>query len=245
MSAAALDGDEAWAEGSFLDRIAPADRQELLTLGITRKVSSGRRLVTEGARDTHVEVLRRGFAKITAAVNGADRLLAIRLPGDLVGEFGAITGQGRSATVTACGDVVSTVIRQVDFLRLLDRRPAVAAQVTAVVGERLRCANERRAEFAAYPVHIRLARVLAEIAASCGRITNDELVIGVTLNHAELATLVGAATDTTQRALRALRAHRLIRTGYRQIAVLDLAGLRALAAQGDRCWPGPGRDARR
>ncbi|MGC5052845.1 Crp/Fnr family transcriptional regulator [Micromonospora sp. DT48] len=233
MSAVPLDGDAPWAKGSFLGRIAPADRQELLALGVTRTVSSGRRLFVEGARDTHVEVLRRGFAKVTATVDGSDRLLAIRLPGDLVGEFAAITGQARSATVAACGDVVSTVIRQVDFLRLLDRRSAVAAQVTAVVGERLRSANERRAEFT-YPVHVRLARVLAEIAASCGRIADDEIVIGVALSHTELATLVGAATDTTQRALRTLRAERLIRTGYRRITVLDLAGLRALAAHADR-----------
>ncbi|MEH0932266.1 Crp/Fnr family transcriptional regulator [Micromonospora sp. CPCC 205558] len=233
MAAAPLDVDAVWAEGSFLDRIAPADRTELLALGVTRTVSPGRRLLTEGARDTHVEVIRRGFVKITTSTDGADRLLAIRLPGDLVGEFAAISGQGRSATVTTCGVVVCTVIRQVDFLRFLDRRPAVAAQVTATVGQRLRWANERRAEFAAFPVHVRLARVLAEIAASCGWTNNDELVIGVELNHAELATLVGAATDTTQRALRTLRAKRLIRTGYRRIAVLDLAGLRAIAAHSE------------
>ncbi|WP_433348782.1 Crp/Fnr family transcriptional regulator [Micromonospora sp. CA-111912] len=230
MSAAPPDDDAAWSAGSFMDQVASATRRELLALGITRTVSAGRRLLTEGARDTHVEVIRRGFVKVTAAVDGTERLLAIRLPGDLVGELAAITGHGRTATATACGDVVSTVIRQADFLAYLGGHPTVAAQVTATVGERLRWANTRRVDFAAYPVHVRLARVLADIAAHCGRTDDDELVIGVELSHTELATLVGAATDTTQRALRTLRAKRLIRTGYRRIAVLDLTALRALAA---------------
>ncbi|MFF3868936.1 Crp/Fnr family transcriptional regulator [Micromonospora sp. NPDC001898] len=230
MSAAPPDDDAAWSAGSFMDQVASTTRRELLALGVTRTVSAGRRLLTEGARDTHVEVIRRGFVKVTAAVDGTERLLAIRLPGDLVGELAAITGHGRTATATACGDVVSTVIRQADFLAYLGCHPTVAAQVTATVGERLRWANTRRVDFAAYPVHVRLARVLADIAAHCGRADDDELVIGVELSHTELATLVGAATDTTQRALRTLRAKRLIRTGYRRIAVLDLTGLRALAA---------------
>ncbi len=235
MSAVPPDGEVARAAGSFLDRVPPAVRRELLALGVTRTVSSGRRLLTERARDTHVEVIRHGFVKVTTTADGTERLLAIRLPGDLVGEFAAVTGQGRSATVTACGGVVSTAIRQVDFLDFLSRHSAVAAQVTATVGERLRWANERRADFAAYPVHVRLARALAEIAVNCGRKDGDELVIEVELNHAELATLIGAATDTTQRALRTLRADRLIRTGYRRIVVLDLAGLQALATA-DENW---------
>ncbi|MEV5689702.1 Crp/Fnr family transcriptional regulator [Micromonospora globbae] len=233
MPAVPQDGDVACAAGSFLERLPHAARRELLALGVTRTVSAGRRLLTERARDTHVEVIRQGFVKVTTAADGTERLLAIRLPGDLVGEFAAITGQGRSATVTACGDVVSTAIRQVDFLDFISRHSAIAAQVAATVGERLRWANERRADFAAHPVRVRLARMLAEIAVNCGRREGDELVIEVELSHTELATLIGAATDTTQRALRTLRADHLIRTGYRRIVVLDLAGLQAVTTVED------------
>lgn len=223
-----------WSAGSFLDRISAEARRDLLNAGVTRRLSSGRRLFIEGAHDTHVEIIRQGFVKITTIAGGADRLLAIRLPGDLIGEYAAVTGQRRSATVTACGDVVSTTIRQADFRQFLGRHPETAAEVAAIVGERLRWANERRADFSAYPVHVRLARVLADIAASCGRVGEDGLVIGVELSHIELATLVGAAADTVQRALRTLRASRLIRTGYRRITVLDLTGLRRLVDDDQR-----------
>ena len=171
--------------------------------------------------------------KVTTDVGGVPRLLAIRLPGDIVGEFAAITGNGRSATVTTCGEVVSTVIRQADFLRFVGEHPTVANELTATVGRRLRWANERRSEFAAYPVHVRLAHVLGEIAASCGEAVRDGVLIGVELSQTELATLVGAAEDTVQKALRLLRDRGLVRTGYRRITVVDHVALRALAEGAD------------
>jgi len=228
MDAVTRDDEPPWASGSFLARISPESRAELLALGVTRRLTDGWHLLVEGKRDTHVEVIREGHVKVTTNTGGASRLLAIRLPGDILGEFAAVTGNGRSATVTACGEVVSTVIRQMDFLRFLGRHPGVANQVTATVGERLRWANDRRSDFAAFPVHVRLARVLGDIAESCGEAACDGVLIGVRLNHTELATLVGAAEDTVQRSLRVLRERGLIRTGYSRITVLDPPGLRAL-----------------
>jgi CRP-like cAMP-binding protein len=226
-------GPASWAPGSFLARITVGEREKLLALGTTRRLPGGRHLLVEGRPDTHVEIIRRGHVKVTTQVGGTPRLLAIRLPGDIVGEYAAVTGGTRSATVTTCGEVVSTVIRQADFLRFLGAHPQVANQVTATVGRRLRWANERRSEFSVYSAQVRLAHVLAEIAASCGEEVADGLLIGVELSQTELAALVGAAEDTVQKALRALRARGLVRTGYRQITVLDEPALRALADEAD------------
>jgi CRP-like cAMP-binding protein len=213
----------------FLEHLSPKEREELLALGVTRALRPGTVILTEGALDTHVEILRSGHVKVTRSSGGTPRLLGIRLPGDILGEFGAITGNGRQATVTTCDDVVSTVIRQADFLRFLAEHPRVANQLTATVGERLHWANTRRSEFAAFSVQVRLARVLGDIAIGAGEADGDGVLIGVPLSHAELASLVGAAEDTIQKALRLLRRSGLIRTGYRRIVVLDLDALLALA----------------
>ncbi|GAA1635858.1 Crp/Fnr family transcriptional regulator [Actinoplanes couchii] len=222
------EGDPAWAPGSFLTLLSDAEREELLGLGTTRKVPGGRHLLIEGRKDTQVEVIRQGHVKVTSTVGGTPRLLAIRLPGDLVGEFAALTGSGRIATVTTCGDVVATVIRQAGFLRFVNEHPLVAAQLTVSVGRRLHWANRRRTEFTAFPVQVRLGRVLLDIATSCGEAVADGVLIRVELSQTELASLIGAREDTVQRALRDLRRAGLVRTGYRRIVVLDEAGLRAL-----------------
>jgi CRP/FNR family cyclic AMP-dependent transcriptional regulator len=184
-----------FAPGSFLERLTGDERDKLLALGVTRRLPPGRRLLVEGQRDTHVEIIRRGHVKVTTDIGGTSRLLAIRLAGDFLGEFAAFTGAGRSATVTTCGEVVSTVIQQADFLDFLGRHPRVAIEITATVGRRLQWANARRSEFAAFPVHVRLAHALAEIAASCGESAADGLVLGVELSQTELATLADLAED--------------------------------------------------
>jgi CRP/FNR family cyclic AMP-dependent transcriptional regulator len=221
-----------WASPPFLDRLSPETRDKLLALGFTRTIPSGRRIFTEGAADAHVELIRRGFVKVTTSAGGREQLLAIRLPGDIIGEMAAVSGNDRSATVTACGDVVSTILQRPAFLAFLGRQPAAAIQVTATVGERLNWANERRTDFTTYPVHVRLARVLGEIAVRCGRAVDDGLLIAVELSQPELATLVGAAEDTVQKALRTLRGEGLIRTGYRKIIVVDPEGLRGMGQGG-------------
>jgi CRP/FNR family transcriptional regulator, cyclic AMP receptor protein len=222
--------EPAWTPGSFLALITPRERDALLALGTTRRLPGGRHLVVEGGADTHVEVIRQGVVKVTSDVGGVPRLLAIRLPGDLIGELAGFTGNGRSATVTTCGPVVSTVVGPADFAYFVGRHPTVAAQVTATVGRKLRWANDRRSEFTAFPVPVRLARMLLEIATSCGEAVRDGVLIGVELSQTELASIVGAREDTVQRALRALRGRGLIRTGYRRITVLDDEGLRAFVA---------------
>ncbi len=227
-------GGPAWAPGSFLALISVEERDQLLALGTTRTLPGGRQLLCEGSHDTQVEVIRRGHVKVTTAVGGVPRLLAIRLPGDLVGELAAFTGNGRIATVTTCGEVVSTVLRQTDFLHFVNGHPHVAAQITAAVGRKLRWANDRRSDFTAFPVHVRLARVLSEIATSCGEAVGDGVLIGVDLSQTELAGLIGAREDTVQRALRTLRRRGLVRTGYKRIVVLDDAGLRALTDEAEK-----------
>ena len=229
------DGEPAWAPGSFLDLLTAAERDEITQAGVTRRVPGGRHLLVEGRLDTQVEVIRQGHVKITNTVGGMPRLLAIRLPGDLVGELAAFTGNGRIATVTTCGDVVSTVVRQAEFLHFVGRHPHVATQIAAAIGRKLRWANERRSDFAVFPVHVRLGRLLLDIATTCGEAVQDGLLIRVELSQTELASLVGAREDTVQRALRDLRRDGLVRTGYRRITVLDAAGLRGLTEKAE--WP--------
>src|SRR5262245_20896739 len=92
-----------WAAGSLLARLSQASRNDLLSLGATRRIASGRRLFQEGDRGSHVELLRRGFVKITSLADGRETLLSIRAPGNVLGELGAVSGEPRNATVTACG----------------------------------------------------------------------------------------------------------------------------------------------
>jgi CRP/FNR family transcriptional regulator, cyclic AMP receptor protein len=214
-----------WGPGTFLAQLAPELVAEMVALGVRRRFEAGQALMHEGDRGTHVELLLIGFVKVTTT----DTLLAIRMPGDLLGETAVLTGAPRNATVTACGRVVSVVLARPAFEGFIRRRPEAMRLVTASVVGQLQFANRRRTDFGAFPAHIRLARVLVEIAEGCGRPRPDGGVeLGVTLSQPELATMIGIAQATVQKAMQELRAHGLIETGYRRLVVCDLPALRTL-----------------
>ncbi|MDX3761611.1 MULTISPECIES: Crp/Fnr family transcriptional regulator [Streptomyces] len=173
--------------------------------------------------DRHVLLLLSGFAKVTARVeNGESSLLAITAAGDTVGEMAALDEAPRSATVTACGPLTARVVRQSELQGLLMRRPEVATALTGMVSKRLRWANQQRLDFRSYPVSVRLARLLVDLAASYGSSMSSGVVIPLRLSQSELATMVGAAETTVHKALRQLRNERLLETGYRSTVLPDL-----------------------
>jgi CRP/FNR family transcriptional regulator, cyclic AMP receptor protein len=218
-----------WTPGSYLDLLNESTRAELLAMSVPRQFGAGHRLMRQGDVPSHVELLIRGYVKITSIVEDTAALLAIRAPGDILGEMSTVTGSPRMATVTTCGRVVSAVVGPDEFRRFLNQHADAAVQMAATMGNRLRWANQRRADHTAYPAEVRLARVLVDLAATCGRRTGEGISIGVSLSQPELATMIGVADATGQKALRDLRERHVISTGYRRVLILDLEQLRAIS----------------
>ena len=219
-----------WAPETFLGRLAPAVAGELLALGVRRRFASDRIILREGAPAGPVVLITDGFVKITTAVDGFGTLLGIRVPGEVIGEIGALTDSPRNATAIACGTVHAVTVARAEFEAFLRRRPDVSQLVMATIARQLSWANRRRSDFGAFPAHIRLARLLAEVAEVCGRPGPDGSVeIAVPLSQPELAAMIAIARATVQKAVHDLREQGLISTAYRRVTVLDPAGLRRLA----------------
>jgi CRP-like cAMP-binding protein len=175
-------------------------------------------------------VLLDGVVKATGlTLDGKEALLAIRVGGDIVGEFAALDEGTRSSTVTTCGAVVGRVIRQADFLATLHRDSVLAQAVNRSVVAKMRAANARRVDFAGYDAPTRLARVLRELAIRYGDRSGNRVDIAWPLTQPELASLAAVAEPTAQKALRRLREGGVIATGYRSLSIMDLNELNRIA----------------
>ncbi|MEO3748410.1 Crp/Fnr family transcriptional regulator [Plantactinospora sp. B5E13] len=216
--------------GTFLGRLQPLTRERLLAVGVRRSVKEAQVVIREGALESYVVLLDEALVKVTVALSdGRHALLAIRVSGDIVGEISALNGTPRTATVTACRPSVIHIIHRQAFRAFLRDYPEAALEVAGIVADRLRWANRRRTDFTSYPVRIRLARVLWELAVAYGRRTPRGVVVDIRLTQDELATLCGAAEISLQKALGGLRADGIIETGYREIVVRDGEALRSIA----------------
>jgi CRP-like cAMP-binding protein len=102
-------------------------------------------LMREGEETTFALVLLDGVVKATGTVrDGTQELLAIRVGGDMVGEFAAIDGRPRSATITTCGTVVARAFSRADLRDCMRRDPEIAQAIKVSVVAKLRDAGAHR-----------------------------------------------------------------------------------------------------
>lgn len=197
-------------------------------------MDAGTVLLRVGERGHNAILILRSFIKIAVpTVSGRETLLSIRLPGDMIGEASVLNDQPRTATATACGPGLVSVIGRSPLRDFLSTRPAVTMQLAGIVADRLRWANDRRVDAATYPVASRLARILSEMAMAYGVRSREGIEIGVELTQTEMSTLIGVSDVTLQRALRRLRDAGLVSTGYRRTIVTDTEGLRTFGERLD------------
>jgi CRP/FNR family transcriptional regulator, cyclic AMP receptor protein len=218
---------------TLLGRIGPRSCTALLKLGVVRSLPTGTTIIREGDDESFVVLLHDALVKVSAHIaDGRQALLSIRVSGDLVGEISALNGTPRTATVVTCAPSKVGIIHQAEFRAVLRQDADVAVAVAAIAADRWRRATRIRVDFNSYPVKVRLARILVELAESYGQRELSGVTLSVSLTQPELAGLCNAAEVTLQKALSELRSAGLVGTGYRRLVVRDVDALRRIGESG-------------
>lgn len=211
-----------------VDAFTPGQLGLLHGAGRARSWERGEAVLVEGAPSSDVVLIESGLVKVTTeSANGYTSVLAVRGPGELLGELSCLDGGPRSATATALGAVHGTVVPGERFRRLLAAHGELALAVLRSVTVRLRDSDRLRAEHGAYPAGVRVARVLWEMASRHGVEAADPPgALAVRVTQQELAGAAGTSRESLVRALAELAAEGLIVRSRGRTLVVDLAGLR-------------------
>jgi CRP/FNR family cyclic AMP-dependent transcriptional regulator len=225
-----LDTDGQWPKGTLVAGLDAEARSALLAVGVRHQLSPGDRLLREGEVSRHAYVILEGIVKVTIdSADGRTALLAVRVAGDIVGEIACMGGESRMATVTAAGPVQVRVIKQLELNRLIEAQPLIGRLLVVAVGAKLNWSNRRRLDSGANLVSVKVARVLADLAAHYGRAEGQSVALGFGLTQPELAALIGASEPAVHRALTGFRRSGVVSTAYRGITIHDVPELRRLA----------------
>jgi CRP/FNR family transcriptional regulator, cyclic AMP receptor protein len=213
----------------FLSSLSGPVREELLSIGSPQQYPPGGKILVEGAPGDYLVLLKTGCVKVTRKLgNGHEALIAIRVGGDVVGDMAVIDNVPRSATVTACSDIDAHVVQGRAMRTFLGKCPEAVIQIARLNNRRLDYANSWRTAIGEFPVRVRLARALAELARDCGRPVRSHTLICVDLTQTELATFIGSRRETVQKTLADFRAQGIVTTGSRRMEVIKLDRLRAI-----------------
>jgi CRP-like cAMP-binding protein len=174
--------------------------------GVRAEHPAGATLLREGAPGGSALVLLAGRVKVVAAEVG---VLAVRVPGDVVGELAVLDGRPRSASVISVDPVRVLRVGAAEFNAILDAHPGIAEALLRVIASRLRVADRCRVELAGTAVSQRLAG----LAADQGALRPDDVAITLPYSEEDLVRMVPGPREAVLHALEALRSAGVITTG--------------------------------
>jgi CRP/FNR family transcriptional regulator, cyclic AMP receptor protein len=193
-----------------------------------RSYPRGQALMHVGQVPAEVLLLQSGRVKVSATTSaGRTVLLALRGPGDLVGELSALDESPRSASIVALEPVQALAISSDGFRAFLVERPDAALALLRELSARLRDADAKRIQLAAYTTVGRVAFCLLELCDRFGSSEEGAVDIALPFSQEELASWAGASLESVGRALQQMRGLGWIETRRRAIRVLDRAALEA------------------
>jgi CRP-like cAMP-binding protein len=211
---------------TFLGRLQPDETEDLKEAARSRVYKRGSTLLNEGDTSDRVIVITRGRVKVAYFTeDGREVMLAVRGPGDLLGELSAFDSEPHSATAEAMEEVSALTVSHDSFSAWLRKHPRVALLLLEMLTQRLRDADVKRVEFTAYDTVGRVARRLLELSERFGEETEEGVRISLPLSQEELASWTGCSREAASKALQALRKRGLIETRRRAVTVLDPGGL--------------------
>jgi CRP-like cAMP-binding protein len=211
----------------FLRQLGARDADAFVRLLRRRAIRRGDSVLRFGAAGDDVIVVLEGRVKLVApGAEDREVVLAIRGPGDLIGEMAALGGQRRTATAVAVDDVDVGYLRANELRAFLLEHPDVAMVVIRMLVRRLAEADQDRIDLATQDSVGRLAKRLLELASEHGVPVPEGIRIELSLTQDELASWTGATRETVSRALRLMRRLGWIASDQRAITVLDPTALR-------------------
>lgn len=217
----------------FLRQLSKEDAEALLSLLRRKTVKPGTEIIRAGSAGDEALLVLAGRVRLVAY--GADRrevVLALRGPGELIGEMAALGAARRTATAVALDDVEVGYLRAGELHGFLREHPDSSLVLIRMVIRRLAEATRDVVDLATQDSVGRLAKRLVDLSSEHGKAASGGTQIELALTQDELARWTGATRETVSRALRLMRQLGWVTTDRSTITVLDPAALRERAGSG-------------
>jgi len=218
-----------WVAGSLLSFLTPKEQEHLIDRGTRRWFAEREVLMLHGDPSNHVLVLLFGWVRVSkASREDQEVLLALRGPGDVLGDLAALNGWARTATVRAM-DTKALVVQltREQFVASLHEHPAIAIAMVKQIGTRLREAESVRVDFATLDVTHRVAAYLIWLSEQHGKPGHDGIVLDMPLTQQDIASRVSASLRAVARSMALLRKREIVRTQRRQVVIMRPDALHA------------------
>ena len=179
-----------------------------------------------GDRADFVYILKRGRVKLSVlSESGKEIAIDIIQPGEIFGEFALVDEALRRNMTQALDDIVMWIFPKSSFTHLLSTQSKLALSYIRLVGDRRRRMEKKLSDITSKAVSARVCELLHELSTSdCEDETANSDYL-VPLMHHDVASLIGAARQTTTTVLNDLERRGIIELGRGWIRIKRLKEL--------------------
>ncbi len=173
-------------------------------------------------KTTDVYFIIRGEVRVTVfSQTGRKVIMRDLKSGDQFGEYAAIDGEPRSASIVALTRTLVAQMPATIFLDLLSDFPSISMKVMTSMVDVIRSLNERVVEFSTLGVRNRIHAELLRLARD-GRIIDGAGRISPPPTHAEIAARISTHREAVTRELKKLEREGLVERTRGSIVILDI-----------------------
>ncbi|GAA4855387.1 Crp/Fnr family transcriptional regulator [Saccharopolyspora rosea] len=187
-------------------------------------------MLHQGAPGGWVLLSLSGRLKVVyAEPDGRELVLAVRGPGDVIGEFSGRDGGLRSATVQAIEPGTTYKLPDQQFNELVERY-RLGAELNAYILGKVRESAPHAWRLAHHTAAVRLAGFLSALVDAAG--PDHPCPTTITMSQEELASGLGLVRSAVTPVLAEWKAAGLVRISRGRLHVDDVAGLREINVRG-------------
>lgn len=209
--------------------LSDSELQALAAIGTTRRFRRDELIFLQGDPGEHFFIILDGKVKIFLQdARGREVILVLLGREEFFGEMALFDGQARSASAQAQHETRVYSIGHNEFIRFLERAPAVGLKMLRFLSERLRHADAIIENLALLSVKGRLARLLADWGEKNGKTVDDVTVFRLPMPKTEVAQMLGTSRETVSRMMTELKDEGFIALEGSTVRVSGLQRLRQI-----------------
>lgn len=201
---------------------------------VKRRFRQGECIFREGDPGEVLYILQSGQIRIYVHGETSGTETSVILfghPGDIFGELAVVDGLPRSANAIAHTDAVVYTIDRLAFRQQMRNHPKLSLNFMRLLSSKIRTTTKQFNSMASMSVSSRLARMLLKLAQDYGQVVEEGVMIAMSLNQSDLASLIGATRESTNKALSIFRRKDLIAKKNGRLIIRDAQTLRELVTQ--------------
>ena len=190
----------------------------------TKTIKKGEIIFKEGERLGGVFCVRNGISKLSKmSDNGRDQIVKIATKGEVLGHRSVISSEATNLSAVALEDMEVCFIPKSHIEEPLQTNPVFTNAVLKHMAQELKFADDIIVNMSQKTVRQRLAEVLLYLEENFG--IDQEGYLYLQLSRADIADVVGTATELLIRTLTKLKKEGLVVTAGKRIQILDKKAL--------------------